>query len=96
MPRPAHASPVLGRIRYRIHTVFGQLVDRCHAKRVRARDRWHLGNRLLRMVGIADPGSPVQSGPGQPAAPTGAPGGLNNLHIGLSSTLHQMKGEFDL
>ncbi len=47
---PGSWSPVLGRIRYRIDTVFGQLVDRCHAKRVWARDRWHLCNRLLRMV----------------------------------------------
>lgn len=43
-------SPVLGRVRYRIDTVFGQLVDRCQAKRVWARDGWHLCNRLLRMV----------------------------------------------
>lgn len=46
----ARASPVLGRVRYRIDTVFGQLIDRCQAKRVWARDRWHLCNRLLRMV----------------------------------------------
>ncbi len=43
-------SPVLGRVRYRIDTVFGQLTDRCGAKRVWARDLWHLRNRLLRMV----------------------------------------------
>jgi hypothetical protein len=47
---PGSWSPVLGRVRYRIDTVFGQLVDRCQAKRVWARDRWHLCNRLLRMV----------------------------------------------
>jgi hypothetical protein len=47
---PGSWSPVLGRIRYRIDTVFGQVVDRCQAKRVWARDRWHLCNRLLRMV----------------------------------------------
>lgn len=41
---------MLGRIRYRIDTVCGQLVGRCQAKRVWARDRWHLCNRLLRMV----------------------------------------------
>ena len=43
-------SPVLGRVRYRIDTVFGQLTDRCGAKRVWARDLWHLRNRLLRMA----------------------------------------------
>ncbi|MGZ3644261.1 MAG: IS982 family transposase, partial [Ktedonobacteraceae bacterium] len=30
--------------------VFGQLTDRCGAKRVWSRDVWHLRNRLLRMV----------------------------------------------
>lgn len=49
--QPAHSwSPVLGRVRYRIDTVFGQLTDRCGAKRIWARDLWHLRNRLLRMV----------------------------------------------
>jgi Transposase DDE domain len=49
--QPAHSwSPVLGRVRYRIDTVFGQLTDRCRAKRVWARDLWHVRNRLLRMV----------------------------------------------
>jgi len=48
---PPHSwSPVLGRVRYRIETVFGQLVDRCGVKRVWVRDLWHLRNRLLRMV----------------------------------------------
>ena len=37
-------------MRYRIDTVFGQLVDRCAVKRVWARDRWHLCSRLLRKV----------------------------------------------
>ncbi len=43
-------SRQLSRIRYRIDTVFGQLVDRCLVKRVWARDLWHLCNRLLRKV----------------------------------------------
>jgi Transposase DDE domain len=43
-------SALLSRARYRIDTVFGQLVDRCDVKRVWARDRWHLGSRLLRKV----------------------------------------------
>jgi hypothetical protein len=41
---------VLSHVRYRIDTVFGQLVDRFHAKRVWARDGWHLWSRLLRKV----------------------------------------------
>jgi hypothetical protein len=49
--QPTHGwSPVLGRVRYRIDTVFGQLADGCGVKRVWARDVWHLRNRLLRMV----------------------------------------------
>ncbi len=41
-------SAQLGRVRYRIDPVVGQLVDRCDVKRVWARDLWHLDNRLLR------------------------------------------------
>ena len=41
-------SAMISRYRYRIETVFGQLVDRYMTKRVWARDMWHLGNRLLR------------------------------------------------
>ncbi len=43
-------SALLSRVRYRIDTVFGQLVDRCAVKRVWARDWWHLCSRLLRKV----------------------------------------------
>lgn len=46
----AYESPVLGRVRYLIDTVFGQLTDRCALKRVWARDVWHLRNRLLRAI----------------------------------------------
>ncbi len=47
--QPTHSwSPVLGRVCYRIDTVFGQLTDRCGAKRVWARDLWHVRKRLLR------------------------------------------------
>jgi hypothetical protein len=46
----AYQSRVLGRVRYRIDTVFGQLMDRCGMKRVWARDLWHLRNRLLRFI----------------------------------------------
>ena len=41
-------SATISRFRYRIETVFGQLVDRYLIKRVWARDMWHLSNRLLR------------------------------------------------
>lgn len=43
-------SALLSRVRYRIDTVCGQLVDRCAIKRLWACDCWHLGNRLLRKV----------------------------------------------
>ena len=46
-PRP---SAFLSRIRYRIDTVFSQLVERSAIKRVWARDPWHLWNRVLRVV----------------------------------------------
>jgi len=38
----------LTRMRYRIETTFGQLVERFHAKRVWARDLWHLTSRWMR------------------------------------------------
>jgi len=43
-------SALLSRVRYRIDTVFGQLVSRCHVKQVWARELWHLCSRLLRKV----------------------------------------------
>ena len=48
-PQPRWSAQ-LSRLRYRIDTVFGQLVDRCAVKRVWARDSWHLASRLLRKV----------------------------------------------
>ncbi|CAN5797255.1 hypothetical protein BH20CHL2_BH20CHL2_08740 [soil metagenome] len=48
-PEPRR-SRYLSRIRYRIETTFGQLVERYHIKRVRARDLWHLCSRVLRKV----------------------------------------------
>jgi hypothetical protein len=36
--------------RYRIETVFGQIVERFQIKRVWARDVWHLSSRVLRKV----------------------------------------------
>lgn len=46
----AYQSPVLGRVRYLVDTVFGQLTDRCGIKRVWVHDVWHLRNRVLRAV----------------------------------------------
>ena len=43
-------SAFLSRLRYRIDTVFSQLVGRYSVKRVWARDLWHLASRLLRKV----------------------------------------------
>jgi hypothetical protein len=43
-------SALLSRFRYRIDTVFSQLVGRYSIKRVWARDLWHLTSRLLRKV----------------------------------------------
>ena len=43
-------SAFLSRFRYRIDTVFSQLVERYSMKRVWARDMWHLISRLLRKV----------------------------------------------
>ena len=48
-PNPKR-SAFLSRLRYRIDTVFSQLVGRYCVKRVWARDLWHLTSRLLRKV----------------------------------------------
>lgn len=48
-PDPA-GSFFLSRVRYRIDTVFGELTERYHAKKVWARDAWHLWSRLLRKL----------------------------------------------
>jgi hypothetical protein len=49
--RPEHLWPHwLTHMRYRIDTVFSQLTDRFHAKKVWARDAWHLISRWLRKV----------------------------------------------
>ncbi len=40
----------LSHMRYRIETVFSQLTDRFHAKKVWARDAWHLLSRWLRKI----------------------------------------------
>jgi hypothetical protein len=45
-----YLSRQLSHWRYRIDTIFGQLVERTHLKRVWAHDLWHLTNRLVRKV----------------------------------------------
>jgi hypothetical protein len=40
----------LKQVRYRIETVFGQLVERYHAKKVWARDLWHFTSRWMRKL----------------------------------------------
>ena len=41
-------SKYLNHIRHIIETVFSQLTERYHMKKVWARDTWHLGNRFIR------------------------------------------------
>jgi hypothetical protein len=48
-PTPKRSAR-LSRFRYRIDTIFSQLVVRYSIKRVWARDMWHLASRLLRKV----------------------------------------------
>lgn len=48
-PRP-ETSKFINHIRYTIETVFSQLTERYHIKKVWARDRWHLLSRLYRKV----------------------------------------------
>jgi Transposase DDE domain len=48
-PNPQR-SAFLSRLRYRIDTVFSQLVGRYSIKRVWAKDLWHLVSRVLRKV----------------------------------------------
>jgi len=48
-PDPARSAR-LSAIRYRVETVNGQLAERYHAKRMWARDRWHVRHRVGRKV----------------------------------------------
>jgi hypothetical protein len=52
MAQPATTpwTSTMGRIRRRIETVIGQLVERFHVDKVRARDRWHLTLRVNRKI----------------------------------------------
>jgi hypothetical protein len=66
----------MGRVRYRIETVFGQLTDRCLLKRVWARDLWHVRNRRLADGSDTQPGTLVQSAKRGSFAPVGASRGV--------------------
>ncbi len=48
-PAPEWSSWLSG-LRYRIETVFSQIVERFQVKRVWARDMWHLSSRVMRKV----------------------------------------------
>lgn len=48
-PNPKRSSRI-NSYRYRIETVFSQIVERFQVKRVWARDMWHFGSRLMRKV----------------------------------------------
>lgn len=48
--RPKKFIRLLMAIRRRIETVIGQLTERFHIQKVRARDWWHLSNRLSRKI----------------------------------------------
>ena len=48
-PNPQRSS-WLSSFRYRIETVFSQIVERFQVKRVWARDMWHLSSRVMRKV----------------------------------------------
>lgn len=52
MPQPTSMpwTEVMGRVRRRIETVIGQLTERFHLGKVRARDRWHLTARVNRKL----------------------------------------------
>ncbi|WP_052567991.1 hypothetical protein [Ktedonobacter racemifer] len=86
-----HQSPhswslILGRVRYRIDTLFGQLVERGGAKREWARDVWHLRNRLLRLVFMHSMALLFNLELGHAPLQLGAlVASFNNLHIGLIS-----------
>lgn len=48
-PQPER-SQLISHFRYLIDTVFGQLASQFQIKKVWARNRWHLGSRLLRKI----------------------------------------------
>jgi hypothetical protein len=49
-PRDPHAVRQLMRTRRHVETVIGQLTERFHIEKVRARDLWHLTSRMARKI----------------------------------------------
>jgi len=49
-PRPKTAVDQLIKVRRLIETVIGQLTERFHIEKVRAKDTWHLTNRFIRKL----------------------------------------------
>jgi hypothetical protein len=78
-------STLLSRFRYRIDTVFSQLVGRYSIKGVWARDLWHLMNRLLRKI-LSHTVAFLLNHPNRQSTPTTLEAThLKNLQIGLAS-----------
>ena len=48
--RPKESMRILMNARRKIETVIGQLTDRFHIQKVRARDMWHLSHRVIRKI----------------------------------------------
>lgn len=48
--RPKEAMRILMKARRKIETVIGQLTDRFHIQKVRAKDLWHLTHRIGRKI----------------------------------------------
>lgn len=48
--RPKGSMRILMNARRKIETVIGQLTDRFHIQKVRARDMWHLSHRVIRKI----------------------------------------------
>ena len=48
--RPKESMRILMNARRKIETVIGQLTDRFHIQKVRAKDLWHLTHRIVRKI----------------------------------------------
>ena len=48
--RPKESMRILMNARRKIETVIGQLTERFHIQKVRARDMWHLSHRIIRKI----------------------------------------------
>jgi hypothetical protein len=48
--RPKESMHILMNARRKIETIIGQLTERFHIQKVRARDMWHLSHRVIRKI----------------------------------------------